>query len=151
MTPEELHQAEFLLGPWVSLSFWCAIVSDLTFFQLVGCYFDAFLQGILCCQVRSWPTSPLSFFSQDPQFNNYFRHYPEDKKRLKIAVAGLAFLTTLKTVHCLWVLHSPKTASHTNFLQCFDLDTANKAFYRFTGCNWFGLCGLVADGKSTFC
>ncbi|KAK7443498.1 hypothetical protein VKT23_015671 [Stygiomarasmius scandens] len=88
MTPEELHQAEFLLGPW-----------------LVGCYFDAFLQGILCCQV-----------------NNYFRHYPEDKKRLKIAVAGLAFLTTLKTVHCFALIWIQQIRHFTDLQGAIDLN-----------------------------
>ncbi|THV02583.1 hypothetical protein K435DRAFT_836258 [Dendrothele bispora CBS 962.96] len=73
MTPEELHQAEFLLGPW-----------------LVGCYFDAFLQGILCCQ-----------------FYNYVLHYwATDRKFIKLAVVGLGFLTVVRTIHCfvlMWI------------------------------------------------
>ncbi|KAF9448435.1 hypothetical protein P691DRAFT_669404 [Macrolepiota fuliginosa MF-IS2] len=48
---------------------------------LVGCFLDVFLQGILFCQ-----------------FSRYVSHHEGDKLGIKLAVFGLAILTTLKSV-----------------------------------------------------
>ncbi|KIY49260.1 hypothetical protein FISHEDRAFT_7584, partial [Fistulina hepatica ATCC 64428] len=50
MTPEEHHEAVFLLGPW-----------------LVGCYIEIFLQGILCCQFTTY----LSWYRDDKPWLRY--------------------------------------------------------------------------------
>ncbi|KAJ3759709.1 hypothetical protein EV360DRAFT_69277 [Lentinula raphanica] len=73
MTPLELHQAVFLLGPW-----------------LIGAFLDVLLQGILF-----------------GQFVHYAQWYRDDKIGLKLAVVGLAIITTLKSIQAfalVWIL-----------------------------------------------
>ncbi|KAJ3992944.1 hypothetical protein F5050DRAFT_1810982 [Lentinula boryana] len=73
MTPLELHQAVFLLGPW-----------------LIGAFLDVLLQGILF-----------------GQFIHYAQWYRDDKTGLKLAVVGLAIITTLKSIQAfalVWIL-----------------------------------------------
>lgn len=73
MTPDELQEAMFLLGPW-----------------LIGSLVDIFIQGVLLSQ-----------------FNRYFHWYKDDRVGTRIAVVGLAVLTTLKSaqsIALIWIM-----------------------------------------------
>lgn len=54
---------------------------------VIGCFLDFLFQGILFCQ-----------------FVNYFTWYPKDKTFLKVIVAILVIMTTLKSIQCFFIV-----------------------------------------------
>ncbi|KAJ7596188.1 hypothetical protein C8J56DRAFT_775207 [Mycena floridula] len=85
MTPEEHDKAVYLLGPWASSPTLHASCS-----QLIGCYSEVFLTGILCCQ-----------------FVHYMQWYKDDIIRIKLIVFGLGLLSLLKSIQSfalIWIM-----------------------------------------------
>ncbi len=64
---------------------------------------DILLQGILSVQVPLFPRVFGAFDFVVQQFTTYFKHYPDDRLLLKLAVAGLVLFTTLKSCQSLYV------------------------------------------------
>ncbi|KAJ6475141.1 hypothetical protein C8R47DRAFT_1293753 [Mycena vitilis] len=93
LTPEQVQQVNFNLGPWVSdFSTDRPLIMTLSALQLIGSCLDLLLQGVLLSQ-----------------FVNYYTWYT-DERGLRIAVAGLAVLTILKSVQSFavkWIMFIP--------------------------------------------
>ncbi|KAJ7635561.1 hypothetical protein DFH06DRAFT_1303074 [Mycena polygramma] len=90
LTPEQVQQVNFNLGPWVF---------DL--FILVGSCLDLLLQGVLLSQ-----------------FMNYYT-WCTDERGLRIAVAGLAVLTILKSIQSLQAGNPLMVGIIGLYVQCF--------------------------------
>lgn len=111
MTPLELHQAVFLLGPWVRTTFARLRFhySRLTTFKFVAHW--CFLRHP-SARGPVWPgtllllcTFALYVLKRRTlnQFVHYAQWYHDDKLGLKLAVVGLAIITTLKSIQALFV------------------------------------------------
>ena len=68
--------------------------------KLTGCYVEIFLQGILYAQVSTLGL-PLNNYEGRIQCNHYFHYYRDDHCIIKVVVAGLLILTTLKSCQSL--------------------------------------------------